>query len=131
MSIRITRVERGSVTILMVAVVVIGVVLSLGAGRLGGAIVGRARADTAADAAALAAADALALGEDANAAGAAARATAARNDARLVSCVCIGTTAEVVVDVDVPGIGALGAVARGRAKAEVRPECVLELAECG
>jgi secretion/DNA translocation related TadE-like protein len=126
-----SRTERGGVTILMVAVVVIGVVLSLGAGRLGGAIVGRARADTAADAAALAAADALALGQDASAAQAAARATAASNDAHLVSCVCTGNTAEVVVDVDVPGLGALGAVARGRAKAEVRPECVLDLAECG
>ena len=62
---------------------------------------------------------------------AAARATAASNDAHLVSCVCSGTTAEVVVEVDVPGLGALGAIARGRAKAEVRPECVLDLAECG
>ena len=35
MSIRGMRAERGSVTIVMVAVVVIGVVLSLGAGRLG------------------------------------------------------------------------------------------------
>jgi secretion/DNA translocation related TadE-like protein len=131
MSARGTRGERGGVTIVMVAVVVIGAVLSLGAGRLGGAIVGRARADTAADAAALAAADALALGEGADAAQAAARATAASNDAHLVSCMCSGTTADVVVDVDVPGIGALGAVARGRAKAEVRPECVLDLADCG
>ena len=115
----------------MIAVVVIGAVLSLGAARLGGAIIGRPRADTAANGAALAAADALALGNDAGAAEAAARATAASNDAHLVSCVCSGTTAEVVVVVDVPGIGALGAVADGRAKAEVRPECVFDLAECG
>ena len=113
--------ERGSVTILMVAVVVIGLVLSLGAARLGGAIVGRARADTAADASALAAADALALGDGPGAAHEAARATAASNDAHLVSCICAGTSAEVVVEVDVPGLGTLGAVARGRAKAQVRP----------
>jgi secretion/DNA translocation related TadE-like protein len=114
----------------MVAVVVIGLVLSLGAARLGSAIVGRARADTAADAAALAAADALALGDGAGAAQSAARATAASNDARLVSCTCAGSTAEVVVEVDMPGLGTLGAIVRGRAKAEVRPECVIDLPEC-
>ena len=52
----------------MVAVVVLGLALSLGAARLGSAIIGRARADTAADASALAAADALALGGGADAA---------------------------------------------------------------
>ena len=62
------RAERGGVTILMVAVVVLGLALSLGAARLGSAIIGRARADTAADASALAAADALALGGGADAA---------------------------------------------------------------
>jgi DNA topoisomerase-1 len=124
------RAERGSVTILMVAVVVVGCVLALGAARLGGAVIGRARADSAADASALAAADALALGDGAGAAQAAARATAASNDAHLVSCICAGTSAEVVVEVDVAGLGALGAVARGRAKAEVQPECVIDLPEC-
>lgn len=118
-------------SVLMVAVIVIGLVLSLGAARLGGALVGRARADTAADAAALAAADALALGMDEAGAQSAARDTAASNNARLVSCACSGTTAEVVVEVDVPGLGVLGSVARGRAKAEVRPECVVDVPECG
>ena len=125
------RAERGGVTILMVAVVVLGLALSLGAARLGSAVIGRARADTAADAAALAAADALALGGSADAALAAAHTTAASNDARLVSCECAGTSADVVVEVDVPGLGPLGAVARGRAKAEVHAECVLDLPECG
>jgi secretion/DNA translocation related TadE-like protein len=123
--------ERGGVSVLMVAVVVIGLVLSLGAARLGGALVGRARADTAADAAALAAADALALGRGEADARLAARDIAASNHARLVSCACSGTTAEVVVEVDVPGLGVLGSVARARAKAEVRPACVVDLAECG
>ena len=54
----------------------------------------------------------------------------ASNDARLVSCDCSGTTAEVVVEVDVPAWGALAGPARGRAKAEVRPECVVDLAGC-
>ncbi len=118
-------------SVLMVAVIVIGLVLSLGAARLGGALVGRAHADTAADAAALAAADALALGMGDAAAQSAARDTAASNNARLVSCACSGTTAEVVVEVDVPGLGVLGNVARGRAKAEVKPECVVDLSQCG
>ena len=120
----------------MVAVVVVGAVLSLGAARLGSALIGRARADTAADAAALAAADTLALGQSSADAKAAARSTAASNHARLLSCACAGTTAEVVVEVDVPGLdvpglGALGAVARGRAKAEVRPECAADRFDCG
>ena len=86
-----------------------------------------ARAESAADAAALAAADRLALGDGAGAARAAAARTAASNDARLVSCDCSGTTAEVVVEVDVPAWGALVGPARGRAQAEVRPECVVDL----
>ena len=122
--------QRGGVSILMIAVVVIGLVLSFGGARLGSAIVGRARADTAADAAALAAADALALGDGAGSAQSAARATAASNDARLVSCECAGTVADVVVEVDVVGLGALGSIARGHARAEVRPECVVDLPEC-
>ena len=114
----------------MLAVLVIGLVLAMGAARLGGALIGRARAESAADAAALAAADRLALGDGSAAARTAAGATASSNDARLVSCDCSGTTAEVVVEVDVPAWGALFGPARGRAKAEVRPECVVDLAGC-
>jgi secretion/DNA translocation related TadE-like protein len=125
-----SRPERGAVSVLVVAVLVVGVVLAFAAARLGGALVGRARADTAADAAALAAADTLALGRGSNAATSAARATAASNHARLVSCACEGSEAAVVVEVDIPGLGALGGVARGRAKAEVSPECVVDLPEC-
>jgi secretion/DNA translocation related TadE-like protein len=123
----VTR-ERGAASVLAVAIVVLGVALTMGAARLGGALVGRARAETAADAAALAAADALARGHGADAAASDARVTAARNDARLVSCACTGTHAEVVVEVDVPGI--LGGVARGRARAEVTPECIVRMPEC-
>jgi secretion/DNA translocation related TadE-like protein len=126
----VTRTERGAVSILMLAVLVIGLVLAMGAARLGGALIGRARAESAADAAALAAADRLAVGDGSAAARTAAGATASSNDARLLSCDCSGTTAEVVVEVDVPAWGALFGPARGRAKAEVRPECVVDLAGC-
>jgi secretion/DNA translocation related TadE-like protein len=122
--------ERGTVSVVMVAVVVVGLVLSLGAARLGVALVARARADSAADAAALAAADALALGRDSAAARAAAHDTAASNDSRLVECDCTGAAAEVLVEVDVPGLSALGTVARGRARAEIRSECRVDPALC-
>jgi secretion/DNA translocation related TadE-like protein len=119
------RSERGSMAVVLIAVVALGAVLALGAARLGGALVARARADAAADAAALAAADMLALGRGEAAAGAAAADTAAANDARLVRCACGGRVATVVVEVAVPGLGGVGGPARGTARAEVRPECAL------
>jgi secretion/DNA translocation related TadE-like protein len=125
------RSEHGTVSILVVAVLVVCLVLTFAAARLGGALVGRARADTAADAAALAAADTLALGRGPEAAAAAARATATNNDARLVSCACEGSEASVVVEVELPGLGMFGGIARGRARAEVSPECVVALPDCG
>jgi secretion/DNA translocation related TadE-like protein len=125
-----SRRERGAASIVMLAVLVMGVVLSMGAARLGNAIDGRARADSAADAAALAAADWLALGEGPEAARAAARQTAASNGARLISCACSGTVAEVVVEVDLPALAGIGGPARSHAKAEVRPECVVARPDC-
>jgi secretion/DNA translocation related TadE-like protein len=121
--------QRGSMAVVLIAVVALGAVLALGAARLGGALVARARADAAADAAALAAADMLALGRGAGAAGEAATDTAAANDARLVRCTCGGRFATVEVEVAVPGLGGLAGPARGSAKAEVRPECALGCAE--
>jgi hypothetical protein len=59
------------------------------------------------------------------AAGAAATETAAANDARLVRCDCGGRFATVEVEVPVPAVGVLGGPARGTARAEVRPECLL------
>jgi hypothetical protein len=109
---------------LLLGVLVMGLTFAAGAARLGVVLVARAHADGAADAAALAAADELALGgSDADARAAAVR-SAARNDAVLVRCECEGLEASVVLEVDVPGL-ALGGRARGHAKAEVRPECVL------
>ena len=122
--------ERGGVSIVMLAVLVFGLLCSMGAARLGGALIGRARAESAADAAALAAADRLALGGGAEAARTAATRTAASNDARLVSCVCTGASAAVVVEVDLPTMLSMFGPARGRAKAEVRPECVVDLPDC-
>jgi secretion/DNA translocation related TadE-like protein len=114
----------------MLAVLVFGGLFALGAARLGGALVGRARAEAAADAAALAAADRLALGGGAAAARSAAAHTATSNSARLVSCECEGVSAAVVVEVDLPAWGAVFGPARGRAKAEVRPECIVDLEGC-
>lgn len=115
--------ERGAATVLMIGVVAIGLSLTAGAARLGGAIVARARADTAADAAALAAADMVALGRGSGAAERAARETASANDGRLERCDCNGPVVEVEVAVVAPG---LGATAHAEARAEVRLECVIE-----
>ena len=105
--------------VVLMAVVVLAAVLALGAARLGGALVARARAD----AAALAAADMLALGRGEQAAGTAAQETATANDAHLVRCDCRGRFATVEVEVPVPAVGMLGRPARGTARAEVRLEC--------
>lgn len=112
--------DRGAASLLVVAVAVSGLLLMGGAARLGGALVSRARADTAADAAALAAADALALGAGDTRAVAAARDRAAANGAHLVECRCGGSAAEVIVEV--PG-GPLGRPVRARARAEVGAAC--------
>jgi secretion/DNA translocation related TadE-like protein len=125
-----TRRERGGVSVVMLAVLVFGALVTMGAARLGGALVGRARAETAADAAALAAADRLALGGGAPAARTAAERTAASNHARLVSCDCAGASAAVVVEIDLPAWAAVFGAARGTAKAEVRPECIVDLPGC-
>jgi secretion/DNA translocation related TadE-like protein len=104
--------DRGSVTVFATVVVALAVVFCLGIGRVGRAATTRARADRAADAAALAAADALALGKGSDAARADAATTASANGARLVECECDGTAAEVRVVVE-PGH------VTGRARAEV------------
>jgi hypothetical protein len=101
----------------MVAVLAVGMVVCVGLARLGAAAVGQARADGAADAAALAAADMLALGRGATVATDAAGEAAMANGARLLGCSCGGpvVTVRVAVRVD-----ALGVTVRGRARAEVR-----------
>jgi secretion/DNA translocation related TadE-like protein len=113
---RSSRAERGAATIVVIGVFVLGMALTLGATRLGVAMLARARAETAADAAALAAADTLALGGDAAAANDQASAVAEANGARLVGCECSGRFATATVEVDVP---VLGRIARARSRAEV------------
>jgi secretion/DNA translocation related TadE-like protein len=114
----VTR-ERGSVTVFAMGAVAFAMVLLLGIARVGGAAVLRARADSAADAAALAAADALALARGESAAEQDAAATARANGARLVSCVCRGLAAEVEVVVEPGAASGLVRPARGYARAEV------------
>jgi len=89
--------ESGNVSMIAIAGVGLALVLCLGVAKVGGAVVLQSRADSAADAAALAAADALALGSTSSAATDAGRAAAAANEARLESCTCSGDAAEVVV----------------------------------
>jgi len=89
--------ERGNVSILMTAVVVVSVLACTAVARLGAAASTKARANTAADAAALAAADALAEGEPPTAAFVAARQVAAADGAQLDTCACAGTNAVVTV----------------------------------
>jgi secretion/DNA translocation related TadE-like protein len=112
------RNERGAVAVLMVAGLALAVVLMLGVARLGHAASDKARAETAADAAALAAAGAIVRNEDAHAA---ARAAATENGGRLDRCECTDRTPTVTVT--------LGA-ATVRARAEVRFECLADPREC-
>lgn len=115
----------------VMAVFVMGIYLALGLTRLGVAAVVRARADTAADAAALAAADMLALGRGSGTAVAAARETASANGAELVSCRCSGHDALVRVRMDIPGAAA-GAHVTVEARAQVRADCLPNLpGTCG
>ena len=104
--------EQGNVALLMLAVIVLAGACCIGIARIGNAATMRAHAESAADAAALAAADELALGHDDAAAVAAAQRVARANGALFISCICVGTAAQVTVVVH---------NARARARAEVTP----------
>jgi secretion/DNA translocation related TadE-like protein len=97
------REERGSITVVAVAVMALIVVMTMGAADVGVALIARAHAQQGADAAALAAAQELAL-PTGRAPVAFAADFAALNHARLVACVCgPGTTQAVTtVAVEVP-----------------------------
>lgn len=109
--------------LLLVVGFAIASVLLVQVARLGAHAVAQARAETAADAAALAAADALALGRGRERAVAAAVDTAEANGARLEpgACDCTGRLVTVEVTVRFRPMGGIGAVARARARAEIRP----------
>ena len=92
--------ERGSSSVLAAAVLVLACALCLISVDLARALEAKTRAQTAADAAALAAARELALDTDQGAQEAADYAL--RNGATLVSCECAQGTYEAIVDVEVP-----------------------------
>ena len=117
---RTVRDARGNVTVLVAAVIVVAVLLCTAVARLGTAAAERSRANNAADASALAAADRLALGRSPAEACAVARRTAADNGARLLTCRC-GSAAGEVVGTEVTL--AMGD-ARARARAEVEAPAI-------
>jgi secretion/DNA translocation related TadE-like protein len=94
--------QRGSVTVVTAAIAGVMMVLTLGAADLGKVLISRERAHAAADAAALAAAQELALGSGATTPALQAADFAGRNGAVLTSCVCDRGTLEAIVTVDVP-----------------------------
>jgi secretion/DNA translocation related TadE-like protein len=98
--------ERGSVSIVVVALMAVALVLAMGAADLARVLTGAARAQTAADAAALAAAQELATGSSGSAPGDLAVEYAGRNGAVLTSCSCDAGGTEAVVTVTMQ-VGAL------------------------
>lgn len=116
--------ERGSVSIVVAAVILLALVLSIGVADVARVLVARSHARTAADAAALAAAQELALPSGADPAAVAA-AYAERNDAILSDCICAAGTSDatVTVSIAVDGFllvtGSRTVVARARAVVEM------------
>ena len=92
--------ERGSVSVVVAAAVGMSLIVTMGAADVGRALVARSRAEAAADLAALAAAQELALPSGTDP-GELAEDFAIRNGARLVSCSCAEGTAEAIVRVAV------------------------------
>jgi secretion/DNA translocation related TadE-like protein len=125
------RQERGSVSIVVAAIVLVVLVLSVGLVDVARVLVARSHARTAADAAALAVAQELALPSGAEPADVAA-AYAERNHAILNDCVCVaGTTdATVTVSIVVDGFllvtGERTVTARARAVVEMPSEPPLD-----
>jgi secretion/DNA translocation related TadE-like protein len=99
------RDDRGSVTVLGIAVIVVLAVVTMGLADLGRVLLASGRAQTAADAAALAAAQSLAFPTELEPEDAAAL-LAERNGAELASCACEAGTLEARVEVRTP-VGAL------------------------
>ncbi|HZD79275.1 MAG TPA: Rv3654c family TadE-like protein [Actinomycetota bacterium] len=93
--------EHGSVTIVAAALLAMVVVLTMGASDLGRVLLASSRAQTAADASALAAAQQVALPSELAPQGVAAE-YAAWNRGQLVSCLCDPPTLEATVTVRVP-----------------------------
>ena len=114
--------ERGSVTVLSAAVMAALVVLAMGASDVARVLHAASRAQTAADAAALAAAQVLAIDEPGPEPAELAAEYAARNDAALETCACDRGTFEATVTVRLP-VGGLFLVAGDRTvRAEARAQ---------
>lgn len=92
--------ERGSITVVTAAVIAVAVVATMGAADVGKALIARAHAQEAADAAALAAAQELAFATGRDPAWWAGD-YAARNGASLTACRCVRGSTEAVVTVSV------------------------------
>ena len=115
--------ERGSISLLVAGVVTALVVLSMGAADVARVLQAASTAQTAADAAALAAAQALAIDEEGPTPGDLASEYAVRNGAALEACECEPGTFVATVSVLMP-VGDLFLVGgdrtvRARARAEV------------
>ena len=113
----------GTAGVLLCGVVAVAAVLTLGLGRLATAGLAVTRAQTAADAAALAAAGELAAGRSGGEAERIASLTAAANGARLLRCDCGGPAVVVAVTVTLPTSGRGERLVRAAARAELHPEC--------
>jgi len=114
--------ERGSVTVLSAGVMAALVVLAMGASDVARVLHAASRAQTAADEAALAAAQALAIDEPGPEPAELASEYAARNDAALEACGCDRGTFEATVTVRVR-VGDLFLVAGDRTvRAEARAQ---------
>ena len=107
--------DRGSATVYALAVVALLAAVALGAAAVGGAVVARHRAMSAADLAALAAADALARIEPDPCA--AAGRIASRHAVDLLQCTTTGMVVDVVVGAPVRGVLGFGLVAEMHARA--------------
>ena len=97
--------------------------LTLGLGRQATAVHATTPAQTAADAAALAAAGELATGRSAGEAERIASLTAAGNGARLIRCDCGGPAVIAAVTVNLPTFWPASRLVRAAARAELHPEC--------
>jgi secretion/DNA translocation related TadE-like protein len=117
--------ERGSVSIVAAGLMAVALVLAMGAADLARVLTAAARAQTAADASALAAAQELALGSSGSAPADLAAEYADRNGATLTECSCEagGTEATVTVGVEVGAFlllsGSRVVTARARAVVDV------------
>jgi secretion/DNA translocation related TadE-like protein len=93
--------QDGSITVVAAAVIAVVVVATMGVADVGKALVARTHAQATADAAALAAAQELAIATG-RAPSAWAADYAGRNGATLTSCRCVAGSTEAVVSVRVP-----------------------------